>query len=158
VSTLPTFHRRTATRHAVTLPCEGVRELGFQRISSDLVDLSRDGAFIATRMFGVEPGEEVWLSFQVPRDGDWMDARARVVRYGREMSRGASVWGLGLRFIEIDRHDRARLSRALAAAPPPVPSRRQPVDYASFVLDIEAEAALTEDITPLSSPTSTTIT
>jgi hypothetical protein len=32
------------------------------------------------------------------------------------------------------------------------------VDYASFVLDIEAEAALTEDITPLSSPTSTTIT
>lgn len=142
---LPTFHRRQSTRHAVSLPCEGVRELGFQRISSDLLDLSPDGAFIATRMFGVEPGEEVWLSFQTPRFGDWMDARARVVRYGRELSHGASVWGLGLRFIDLDRHDRARLARTLASIPPPVPSRRPPVDYASFVLEIGAELVRLDD-------------
>ncbi len=138
MSDIPYVHRREAPRHAVSVDCEGVRERGFQLLTRRLLDLSCEGGFFVTATPGVELGEEVWLSFQIPHGGPWMHARAQVVRHARDQrsSEGAAD-GLGVRFLEVDREDRMRLSRALAGIPPPVPAAARPVDYAGFVEQLE---------------------
>ncbi len=130
------IHRRGTSRHAVSIPCEGVREIGFTLLGLQLIDLSAEGAFLATDVKGVELGEEVFLSFRAPRTRHWMDARAIVVRYSPALRRDDHVPGLGLRFIEMDAIDAALLSAAIVRLPPPIPSRPRFVDYAAFVRDV----------------------
>lgn len=130
-------HRRAVLRHAVALECECVHEGHFRSIREVLLDLSPDGAFIKTDVRDVELGEDVWLTFQIPKGDVLMDAHARVVRYGRESFRGDHVRGLGIQFVDLERADRARLERSLAALPPPVPTATRAMDYASFVRHVD---------------------
>jgi len=130
-------HRRAVLRHAVALQCECVHEGPFRSIRQMLLDLSPDGAFIKTDERDVALGEDVWLTFQIPKGDVLMDAHARVVRYGRESFRGDHVRGLGIQFVDLSRADRDRLEQSLSALPPPVPSNTRPMDYASFVRHVD---------------------
>jgi hypothetical protein len=130
------IHRRGTRRHAVSVACEGVRELGFTLIGTKLIDLSLDGAFLATRVQGIDLGEEVFLSFKVPRTRHWMDARAIVVRKSPALRRDDHEKGIGLSFLELDGIDRAVLAGAIVRLPPPIPCRPRFMDYAGFVRDV----------------------
>jgi hypothetical protein len=130
------IHRRGTSRHAVSIACEGVRELGFQLVGRKLLDLSAEGAFLASDVEGIALGEEVFLSFRAPRTRHWMDARAIVVRRSRGLRRDDFEKGLGLHFIEMDGIDRALLSAAIVRLPPPIPTRPRFIDYAGFVRDV----------------------
>lgn len=130
------IHRRGTSRHAVSIECEGVREIGFQLVGRKLVDLSAEGAFLSTNVEGIALGEEIFLSFRAPRTRQWMDARAIVVRKSRGLRRDDLGKGVGLHFIEMDAIDRAVLSAAIVRLPPPIPSRPRFVDYAGFIRDV----------------------
>lgn len=131
------LHRRAVLRHAVALECECVHEGYFRAVKHVLLDLSPDGAFIKTDARDVELGEDVWLTFQIPNGNVRVDARARVVRYGRESFRGDHFRGLGIRFVDLRPTDRDHLARSLAAVPPPVPTTTRAMDYASFVRRVD---------------------
>ena len=130
------IHRRGTSRHAVSVACEGVREIGFSLIGRKLLDLSAEGAFLATNAEGIALGEEIFLSFRAPRTRCWMDARALVVRKSRALRKDDLTKGVGLYFMEMDSIDRAVLSAAIAHLPPPIPSRPRFVDYAGFIRDV----------------------
>ena len=135
---MPLAQRREIRRHAVYLPCEAVRENGFRRIGGKLLDLSDEGAFVTTDTIDLDLGEEVFLSFQAPRTRQWLDARGVVVRRSRGLRRDDHPKGLGLELIEMSSVERAILSASLVRLPPPIPTRRQVPDYASFVVGIAA--------------------
>jgi hypothetical protein len=129
--------RRQASRRAVRLPCEAVRDLGFVRVGERLVDLSSTGAFLESDAL-LDLGEEVILSFRAPRTRLWMDARGIVVRRIQGKRLGDRARGVGLRFLPLDAADRAVLDATLSKVPPVLPTRRDAIDYASAVLAIGA--------------------
>lgn len=133
---MPLPQRREIRRHAVHLPCEAVRENGFRRIGGRLLDLSDDGCFVATDTIDLDLGEEVFLAFQAPRTRQWVDARGIVMRRSRAMRRDDHPMGLGLELIDMSPVERAILSASLVRLPPPIPTRRQVPDYASFVFSL----------------------
>lgn len=135
---MPMPQRREIRRHAVYLPCEAVRENGFRRIGGRLLDLSDEGCFVATDTIALDLGEEVFLAFQAPRTQQWVDARGIVTRRSRGQRRDDHPMGLGLELIDMSPVERAILSASLVRLPPPIPTRRQVPDYASFVLGIAA--------------------
>ena len=125
--------RRYVRRHAVYLPCETVREEGLRRIGGRMLDLSGDGAFVATDTIDLAIGEEVFLAFKAPRTSQWVDARAIVSRRSRGRRKDDHPMGLGLDFLEMGAVDRAILTASLTRLPPPIPTRYQSPDYADFV-------------------------
>lgn len=130
---MPMPQRREIRRHAVYLPCEAVRENGFRRIGGRILDLADDGCFVATETIDLDLGEEVFLAFQAPRTQQWVDARGIVVRRSRGLRRDDHPKGLGLELVDMSPVERAILSASLVRLPPPIPTRRQVPDYASFV-------------------------
>jgi c-di-GMP-binding flagellar brake protein YcgR len=111
------MHHRRAFRHAVSLPCQIVRERDFRLVASSALDLSTGGMLVPTDV-RVLTGEELLVSFRVPRSPRWLDAQAvvaRVVHGRRPGERGRS---LGLAFLELDEGDRQLLFRQLRTAPP----------------------------------------
>ena len=135
MSEFPTSQRREIRRHGVYVPCEAVRERGFRSIGGRILDLSDDGCFVATSTIDLDLGEEVYLSFQAPRTRQWMDACGTVVRRSRGLRRDDHPMGLGLR-LDLDPVEHAILAATLRRLPPPIPTRRQVPDYASFVLAV----------------------
>ena len=129
--------RRVIRRHAVSVPCEAVREHGFRQIGGRILDLSDEGCFVATNTIDLELGEEVFLSFQAPRTRQWMDACGIVTRRSRGLRRDDNPMGLGLA-IDLGAVERAILVATLGRLPPPIPTRRQVPDYASFVMAVAA--------------------
>lgn len=127
--------RRISMRHGVVVPCEAVAELAFRPVGRRLHDLSAEGTLLETDC-EVTLGEEVFLSFRVPRTRYWVDAVARVVRVidGRRTS--DRVRGVGLRFLSMDPADRSVLEAAIRRIPPPIPARSRRMDYASFVAQV----------------------
>ena len=74
--------------------------------------------------------------FQAPRTRQWVDARGIVMRRSRAMRRDDHPMGLGLELIDMSPVERAILSASLVRLPPPIPTRRQVPDYASFVFSL----------------------
>jgi len=142
MDTMSGFHRREVIRRAVDLPCEGVRERGFELLTRRILDLSPAGAFFFTDHPAVQLGEEVWLSFPIPRASEWMHARALVVRHSHAGGPGGRPPGLGVHFFGIDTEDLERLAEALVGMPPPVPLSTPAVDYASVVDLIARESGV----------------
>jgi len=130
--------RREIRRHAVYMPCEAVREEGFKQIGGRILDLSDDGCFVATTTIDLAIGEEVFLAFKAPRTRQWMDARGIVQRRSPGKRRDDHPMGLGLELIDMSPVERAILAGSLTRLPPPIPTRRQTPDYASFVMQIAA--------------------
>ena len=108
--------------------CQAVRLDDFRRVGGRLVDLSHQGARLECNG-AVSCGDELVVSFRVPRGHDVVDAIATVRRVIRH-ERGAQA---GIAFTEMDWDDKAKLFVALLGCPPPVPRVRPAVDYAATV-------------------------
>ncbi len=113
---MPTHHRH-AFRHAVTLPCQIVRERDFRLVADVALDLSTAGMLVPTTI-PVLTGEALLVSFRPPRSTRWVDAQAvvaRVVHGRREGERGRC---LGLAFHGLDGDAQRHLFGQLCALPP----------------------------------------
>jgi PilZ domain len=113
---MPIHHRR-AFRHAVTLPCQVVRERDFRLVADVAVDLSTDGMLVPTGL-RVLTGEPLLVSFRAPRSQRWLDASAVVTRvvHGRRPGDGGRA--LGISFQGLDHEARQLLFRQLRDVPP----------------------------------------
>jgi hypothetical protein len=123
--------QRRTLRRAVRVDCQVVRERDFKLIGDWALDLSPDGMLVVTRD-PVLTGEEVIVSFPIPRTRVIVDVEATVARviHGRRPT-DRHRCGLGLAFDKLDA-EYARLLRAqLRHIPPPLPTRARRVDYAA---------------------------
>jgi Tfp pilus assembly protein PilZ len=127
--------RREASRRAVHLECEAVRDRGFVLAGRRLLDLSSQGAFLESER-DLDLGEEIILSFRAPRTRLWMDARGIVVRRIEGKRRSDRARGVGLQFLPMDAPDRAVLEATLIKVPPTLPSRPIHMDYAKAIQQI----------------------
>ncbi|HVY48998.1 MAG TPA: PilZ domain-containing protein, partial [Minicystis sp.] len=106
----------------VLLGCQIVRERDFKLVGRFAFDLSPEGMLVSTEA-RVLTGEEVLVSFRVPRSDRWIDANATVARvvHGRRPSDPGRC--LGLAFDGLPAVDRRALERALRALPLAEPGR-----------------------------------
>jgi hypothetical protein len=129
---VPVSQRRTM-RRAIRVDCQVVRERDFRLLGDWALDLSPDGMLVLTRDV-VLTGEEVIVSFPVPRTRVIVDAVATVARvvHGRRPT-DRHRRALGIAFESIEPEHRRLLRASLRDIPPPVPSRTPRVDYAASV-------------------------
>lgn len=113
---MPLHHRR-AFRHAVTLPCQIVRERDFRLVADIAVDLSTDGMLVPARL-RVLTGEPLLVSFRPPGSTRWLDTDAVVARVVHGRRPGEHERQLGLAFQGLDGEARQLLFRQLRTAPP----------------------------------------
>jgi hypothetical protein len=111
-----TTHRR-AFRHAVSLPCQIVRERDFRLVADVTFDLSTDGMLVPTEE-RVLTGEPLLVSFRVPRSSRWIDTEAVVARVVHGRRPGEEGRRLGLSFLGLDLPARQVLFHALRDQPP----------------------------------------
>jgi hypothetical protein len=113
---------RRATRRAVTAPCVVVATDGYRLISHRVLDLSPRGMLVTCRT-DLEIGDDVFVSFQPPGDGKWMNVKAEVAR----IIGGSRLWDVGpcvgLLFKDLDNSARGELLARLAGIPPTIPRR-----------------------------------
>jgi c-di-GMP-binding flagellar brake protein YcgR len=129
---LPASQRRTL-RRAVRVDCQVVRERDFKLLGDWALDLSTDGMLVITRDI-VLTGEEVIVSFPIPRTRVIIDAVATVARvvHGRRPT-DRDRRALGIAFDSIEPEHQRLLRASLRHIPPPLPSRRPRIDYAASV-------------------------
>ena len=129
---VPASQRRTV-RRAVRVDCQVVRERDFKLLGDWALDLSPDGILVVTRDV-VLTGEEVIVSFPIPRTRVIVDAVATVARvvHGRRPT-DRHRRALGISFDGIEPEHRRLLRASLRHIPPPLPSRKPRVDYAASV-------------------------
>lgn len=113
---MTTSHRR-AFRHAVSLPCQIVRERDFRLVSEVALDLSTDGMLVPTDL-PVLTGEPLLVSFQPPRSRRWVDAAAVVARVVHGRRPGDRGRWLGLSFQDLGPEAKQLLFRQLRDQPP----------------------------------------
>lgn len=115
--------RRSQIRRAVQTPCIASALKGYEPVGFRVRDVSMEGLLIET-LTPVQPGQEVFVTFQAPGNGRrWMQARtrvARVVKGERCSDTGAAA---ALHFTDIDAADLAELSGRLLGIPPTIPLR-----------------------------------
>jgi hypothetical protein len=95
---------------------------GYRLLGQRVLDLSPRGMLVASQQ-QIDPGDEVFVTFQAPGDGLWMQAEAevtRIVRGNRSSDTGPCV---GLRFKDMEGSRRGELLSRLAGIPPTIPRR-----------------------------------
>lgn len=112
--------RRGSTRRALTLPCQVVRERGFQLIADRTLDLSVEGMLVPLGA-AVDGGEPVIASFEIP--GTWIDVEAVVTRVIRGRRPYDEMPAVGIAFKGLPPAARAALAGFLHGLPPPLPRR-----------------------------------
>jgi hypothetical protein len=125
--------QRQALRRAVRFDCQVVRERDFRLLGEWALDLSNDGMLVVSNA-DVLTGEEVVVSFKVPRSSIYVDAEATVARvvHGRRPS-DRHRRALGISFASLDDAARRMLRASLRGLPPPLPTRRPRIDYAASI-------------------------
>lgn len=113
---MPIHHHR-AFRHAVTLPCQIVRERDFRLVADVALDLSTEGMLVPTAL-RVLTGEPLLVSFQAPRSRTWLDTSAVVTRVVHARRPGDRGRALGISFQGLDREARQLLFGQLRNLPP----------------------------------------
>lgn len=126
---------RREVRRAISVPCQIVREKDFRLIAETALDVSPDGMLIATEM-DLEPGENVFVSFRATELGIWFDSEAKVARVIRGRRPGDKGKGVGLRFSTMSNVKRFILRNHLKKTPPPVPRRKQRIDWSATIMEI----------------------
>lgn len=121
---------RRASRRAVNVECQVVREEGFTLVGTRGVDLSPEGMLVSTRA-RVEVGEELLVSFRVPGTLRWIDTMARVARVVRGDRKNDRGRALGLAFAPLHKRQSRLVRDSLSCFPPPFPARALRVDYAA---------------------------
>lgn len=114
--------KRRATRRAVSAPCVAVATDGYRLLSHRVLDLSPRGVLV-TCGTDIQLGDDVFVSFQPPGDGKWMNAKAEVTR----IIQGVRPWDqgpcVGLVFTDLEYADRGELLARLVGIPPTIPRR-----------------------------------
>jgi len=130
--TLVHASQRRAIRRATTVECQVVREHDFKLIGRWGLDVSPDGMLVVSDT-RVLTGEDVIVSFRVPRTCGWLDCEATVARvvHGRRPTDRAR--GLGLEFHSLGRDTKSALDAAMRRIPPPLPAREKRIDYAASI-------------------------
>jgi c-di-GMP-binding flagellar brake protein YcgR len=125
--------QRRAIRRAVRVDCQVVRERDFKLLGDWALDISSDGMLVVTRDV-VLTGEEVIVSFPIPRTRIIVDAQATVARvvHGRRPT-DRDRRALGLAFDALEPEYQRLLRAHLRNVPPPLPSRAPRLDYAGAV-------------------------
>ena len=115
------------SRHTVRISCQVVRERDFRLIADRVENLSTWGMLVRPSD-PVMTGERVFVSFQLPGSGEWIDACATVTRVVHGRRPNETTRKLGLEFQDLSPYDRFRLRRALkkipVVPPGPRPGRR----------------------------------
>lgn len=121
-------HRR-AFRHEVRLACQVVRVRDFRLVADTALDLSTRGMCVAVRR-PVLTGEELIVSFRLPRSERWVDVDATVARVSHGRRPGERGRSLGLQFHGLDERAQRTLFEALRFIPP----SQQPTTWIRFPL------------------------
>ena len=126
--------QRRAVRRAVRLDCQVVRERDWTLLGDWALDLSSDGMFVLAKKAEVLTGEEVIVSFRVPKTSLFVDVEATVARvvHGRRPS-DRDRRALGISFDALDADARRTLRGCLRGLPPPLPKRAPRIDYAASI-------------------------
>mgnify|MGYP001144183546 CR=1 FL=1 len=129
---IPSSRSRRAVRRAVLRPCLAVAVDGYRLLGQRVLDLSPRGMLVTCGQ-RVEQGDEVFVTFQAPGDGLWMNAETEVTR----IVRGNRHWDvgpcIGLRFKNLEGSRRGELLSRLAGIPPTIP--RRPLRFHSLLKD-----------------------
>lgn len=128
---------RGAVRRAVRLSCQVVSEDEFRLVGRRALDLSPLGMLVESDA-DTHLGDELLVSFRVPRSGLFIDTSARIVRVIAGRRPGDHGRCLGLRFEHLESLMHSMLSASLAGLPPPLPERATIIDYAASVRAIAA--------------------
>jgi hypothetical protein len=109
-------------RRLVSIPCQVVRERDFRLLAERTLDVSPYGLLVPTEE-DVLTGEEVLVSFLVPRTSFWVDASGTIARvvHGRRPQDPGRALGVVLRGLADD--VQALLTARLRGLPPPLPAR-----------------------------------
>lgn len=102
--------------------CQAVSADDFRFLGDKVLDMTPHGLLVACDT-GVRLGEEVLISFQAPRTGEWIDAEGRVVRVIEGFRQWDPGYCVGVQLTHIELPTRMRLHELLRGFPPPVPCR-----------------------------------
>jgi hypothetical protein len=130
---IPEVKRRSAPRRMARLSCEAVAADGFVRIGGTLRDLSDTGMLLESEV-SLAPGEEIYLSFCLPRSTQWVGLVARVQRASRPIDGPVCLAGLVIE--DIDPVERSLLVAAVERLPMHPQKRKAPRDYAAWVAQV----------------------
>jgi len=133
MTTLVFASERRAVRRALRFHCQVVREHDFRLVGHRALDVSPEGMLVMLDD-RVLTGEEVLVTFRLPKTRRWFDVQAtvaRVVHGRRPTDRGRRCAGIS--FDALDEDDRRRIRSTLHGVPPPLPARERRVDYAASV-------------------------
>lgn len=114
----PPLSRREASRRAVTLPCQAVREQDFELVADRTLDMSTEGLLLPLRT-QVLTGESLIVSFALP--GMWIDVEATVARIVHGRRPGDDGLAAGVLFDPLSPSARAALAGFLYTEEAPLP-------------------------------------
>jgi hypothetical protein len=123
---------RIEMRRAIGFTCTVLRERDFKIIAHEAHDLSPNGMLVSTE-HELEVDENVIVSFRATQLGLWFDTEARVARMIRGRRPGDKGPAIGLSFTTLDRVKRLILRGHLRRVPPPLPRRKQRIDWTATV-------------------------
>jgi len=95
---------RASFRRYVRIDCQVVREIDFRLIGDLALDLSTKGMLVRARE-RVLTGEEVVVSFKLPRSNEWFDAQGVVARVLHGRRPGDYGLSFGIEFVNLSRDD-----------------------------------------------------
>lgn len=95
---------RASFRRYVRIDCQVVREIDFRLIGDLALDLSTKGMLVRARE-RVLTGEEVVVSFQLPRSNTWFDAQGVVARVLHGRRPGDYGLSFGIEFVNLTHDD-----------------------------------------------------
>ena len=138
---LVTAKDRRAVRRLARMGCEVVRERDFKRVSHRVLDLSAEGMQVVADE-PVLTGENLIVSFRIPKSDTFVDAEATVTRIVHGRRPTDLHQAIGLRFGPIHRDLRGELVTVLRKLPPTLPMRALRIDYAATIRRLEFPALL----------------
>jgi len=136
IQTLIRARQRRATRRALSIECQVVRERDFRLLASLATDVSPAGLLAPTEE-RVLTGEPVIVAFRLPQSARWFDVEgtvARVVHNRRSRDLAGAARQIGVAFDDVPDDLAWYFEKSLRHVPPPVPAREARIDYAATVL------------------------
>lgn len=112
-----------APRHAFRSACQVVRTRDFRLVSDRISNLSVNG-MLAEQRLAVRPGDELIVSFYLPRVHRWIDTDARVVRVIAGRRAEDTGPGLGIEFGPMNDEARNWIAKQLRRLPAVAPQFR----------------------------------
>ncbi|MBN9162411.1 MAG: PilZ domain-containing protein, partial [Myxococcales bacterium] len=91
---------RTSFRRYVRIDCQVVREHDFRMVGDLALDLSTKGMLVRANE-RVLTGEEVVVSFKLPRSNEWFDAQGVVARVLHGRRPGDYGLSFGIEFVNL---------------------------------------------------------